>query len=141
MFSDDKSLTPDSSPLSRRAELPSSAQQHMDQHSAPMPGTDDPFQDNTAEVEEDFPTAPLDDNICLEDPVSDRHFCIHEQLQHHIPCSYPCPHSMDLLPNTPEDTPTSYYEMMDLSNIYDFQDVMTTTSDEDIPDLDDVFGL
>ena len=31
--------------------------------------------------------------------------------------------------------------MMDLSDISDFQDVMTTTSDEDIPDLDDVFGF
>ena len=29
--------------------------------------------------------------------------------------------------------------MMDLNDISDFQDVMTTTSDEDIPDLDDVF--
>ena len=30
---------------------------------------------------------------------------------------------------------------MDLSDISDFQDVMTTTSHEDIPHLDDVFGL
>ena len=31
--------------------------------------------------------------------------------------------------------------MMDLSDIFDFQDVMTITSDEDIPDLEDIFRL
>ena len=31
--------------------------------------------------------------------------------------------------------------MMDLSDISDFQDVMTTTGNEEIPDLDDVVGL
>ena len=30
---------------------------------------------------------------------------------------------------------------MDLSDISDFQDVMTTTSDEDIPTLEDIFRL
>ena len=40
----------------------------------------------------------------------------------------------------PEDAPAPYYETMDLSDILDIQDVMTTTSDEDIPDLDDILG-
>ena len=40
-----------------------------------------------------------------------------------------------------EDTPAQYYEMMDLSDISDFPDVLTATSDEDIPDLDDVSEL
>ena len=31
--------------------------------------------------------------------------------------------------------------MMDLSNISDIKDVVTTTSDEDIPDLEDIFRL
>ena len=31
--------------------------------------------------------------------------------------------------------------MMDLSDIFNIQDVMTTTSDEDIPDLEDIFKL
>ena len=97
--------------------------------------------DVTAAEEEDFPTATLDDDIWLEDPVSDRHLCIREQSQPNFLCSYPYPYSLDLLPYTPEDTPTSYYETMDLSDASDFQDVMTTTSDEDIPDLNDVFGL
>ena len=64
------------------------------------------------------------------------------QLQHHMDyhqCSYPCPYSLDLPHSAPEDAPAPYYEMMDLSDISGFQDVMTTTSDEDIPDLEDIF--
>ena len=127
MFSDDKSPTPDSSTLNRRAGLLSPAQQHMDHPHAPMAGTDGPFQDVTAE-EEDFPTAPLDDSICLEDPVPDRHLCIHKQSQPYFLCSYPYAYSLDLPPPALEDTPASYCEMIDLGDISDFQVVMTTTS-------------
>ena len=109
-------------------------------HHTSTPNTDDPFQDTTAE-EEDFPTAPLDDDIWLEDPVPDRHLCIHEQSQPHYQCYSPCPYSLSLPHSTPEDAPAPYYKMMDLSNISDLQDVMTTTSDEDIPDLEDIFRL
>ena len=100
-----------------------------------------PSKDATAKEEEDFPTAPLDDDIWLEDPVPDRHLCIHEQSQPRYQYSYPCPYSLDLLDPTPEDALASYYETMDLSDISDLQDVMTTTGDEDIPDLVDIFGL
>ena len=48
---------------------------------------------------------------------------------------------MDLPHSSPEDATTPYYGMMDLSDISDIQDVMTTTSEEDIPDLEDIFGL
>ena len=140
-FSNNESPTTDSSPLSRRAELPSPAKQHIDYPHAPTAGTYHPFQDVTAEEEEDFSTASQDDNIWLEDPVQDRHLCVHKQSQPHFLCSYPCPYSLNLPPSTPEDTSASYYETTDLGDISDFQDVMTTTSDEDIPDLDDVFGL
>ena len=75
------------------------------------------------------------------DPVPDRHLCIHEQSQPHYQCSYPGPYSLDLLHFTLEDAHIPYYEMIDLSDIWDLQDVMTTTSDEDIPDLEDIFGL
>ena len=90
---------------------------------------------------EDFSTAPLDDAIWLEDPVPDRHLYIHEQLQLHYQCSYPCPYRLDLPHSSPEDATAPYYEMMDLSDIWDIQDVMTTTSDEDNPDLEDIFVL
>ena len=43
----------------------------MDCHYTTTPSADDSFQDDTAE-EEDFPTASLDDNIWLEDPILDR---------------------------------------------------------------------
>ena len=89
----------------------------MDSHHTSTPCTDDPFQDATAE--EDFPTAPIDDDIWLEDPVPDRHLYIHEQSQPHYQCSYPCPYSLDLPHFAPEDAPASYYEMMDLSDISD----------------------
>ena len=113
----------------------------MDFHHTSTPNTYDPFQDSTAEEEEDFPTAPLDGNIWLEDPVPDTHLWIHEQSQPHYQCSYPCPYSLDLAHSTPKDATAPYYEIMDLSEISDLQDVMTTTSDEDIPDLEDIFRL
>ena len=112
----------------------------MDYHHTSTPSTDDSFQDTTA-AGEDFPTASLDDNIWLEDSVPDRHLCIHEQSQPDHQCSYPCPYSLDLLNSSQEDTPSPYYEMMDLSDISDLQDMMTTTSDEDILDLEDIFSL
>ena len=74
--------TPESSPLHERAEPPSLVQHHMDYHHTSTPSTEDSFQDATAEEEEeDFPTAPLDDDIWLEDPVPDRHLYIHEESQ------------------------------------------------------------
>ena len=93
-----------------------------------MPSIDDSFQDATAEEEEDLPTTPLDD-IWLEEPIPDRDLCIHEQSQPHHQCSYPCPYSLDLLHSTLEDAPAPYYEMMDLSDILDSQDVMTAISE------------
>ena len=135
-FIDDEIPLADSSPLHGRTEKPSPVEQQM-AHQL----TDDSFQDvPNKEQEEDFPTAPLYDNIWMEEPVPDRHFCIHEQSQLHDLCPYSRPYSSDQLHPTPENAPTPHCEMMDLGDIFDFQDVMTTTIDEDIPDLDDVFG-
>ena len=49
--------------------------------------TDDSFQDASNEEEEEggFPTAPLDDDIWLEEPVPVRHLCIHEKSQPKLP--------------------------------------------------------
>ena len=129
--------TPDNSPLQGRAEPLSPVQYHMDYHHTSTPITDDSFLDATAE--EDFPTVPLGDDIWLEDP--DRHLCIHEQSQPHFWCCCPCPYSLGLPHSSAEDAPALYYEMMDLSDMSGLQDVMTTTSYEDIPDLEDIFGL
>ena len=91
--------------------------------------------------EEHFPTAPLDDDIWMEELVLDRHLCIYEHSQPHDLCPYPCPYCLAQLYPAPENAPTPHYEVMDLSDIFNFPDVVTTTSDEDIPDLDDVLGL
>ena len=37
-------------------------------------------------------------------------------------------------------TSTSYHNMLDLSDICEFKDLMTTSSDEDISGLDDEIG-
>ena len=126
------STTSDSSPTHGRAEPPLPAQHHMNHQHTSTSSTDNFFH-----AAEDFPTAPLDDAIWLEDPVPDRHLCIHEQSQ----LNYPCPYRLDLPHSSPGDVTAPYYEMMDLSDISDIQDVMTTTSDEDIPDLRDSFGM
>ena len=72
----------------------------------------------------------------MEEPVPDRHLCIHKHSQQDL-CPYPCPYSLDQLHLTLDYAP----QYMDLSNIFDCQDVITTTSDEDIPNLEDVLQL
>ena len=134
-FSDDESSSTDSSPLHGRAEIPSPVEQQMVHHC-----TADSLQDVPSKEEEDFQTAALEDDVWLEERVPDRHLCIHEQSQQHDLCPYPSPYSLDQLCPTPGNAPTPHYEMMDLNDIFNFPDVMTTTSDEDIPDLDGVFG-
>ena len=69
----------------------------------------------------------------ITDPVPDRCLYIHEHLQPHSLCCYPCPYR--------DSTPSSYQDTLDLSDISHFKDVMTTSSDEDISALDDVTGL
>ena len=132
---------PDDNPLQGGVESSPCLQHHMATHNTAIPCSDDSFQDATAEDEEDFPTVPLDDDVWLEDLVPDRHFCIHEQSQLHDQYCYPCQYRLDQLHSAPEYAPAPHYEMMDLSDIFDFQDVMTTTSDEDILDLKDIFRL
>ena len=46
---------------------------------------------------------------------------------------YPCPYT--------DSTPALYQDTMDLNDIFNFEDVMITSIDEDIPALDDVIGL
>ena len=36
------------------------------------------------EVEEHFPTGPLNDDVWIEEPVPDWHLCIHEHSQHDL---------------------------------------------------------
>ena len=72
---------------------------------------------------------PLDDEHWSTEEVPDRTLCIHEHALPHGLCPYPCPYANYLLP--------SYAKTMDLSDISDFEDIMITSSDEDIPALED----
>ena len=88
---------------------------------------------DSQEEEEDFQTVALDDKHWITDPVPNRCLCIHEHSQPHSLCCYQCPHM--------DSTPALYQDTLDLSDNSDFKDVMTTSSDKDIPALEDVFGL
>ena len=69
----------------------------------------------------------------MEEPVPEKHLCIHEDSQHDL-CPYPCPYSLGQLHLAPEYT----LQYMDLSDIFNLSDVITTTSNEDIPNLEDI---
>ena len=78
------------------------------------------------EEEGDFPTVPLNDEHWDMEGIPDRHLCIHEHSLPHGLCPY-----LDY-------QTSSYYDTLDLSDISEFEDLMTTSSDEDIPALKDV---
>ena len=100
------------------------------------PSTDQFFKDDT--TEENFPTAPLDDDVWLEDQSPDRQLCIHDAAQLIHPCHYPCPYAnLDFAQNLPPSlTPAAAeleYHIMDFMDT-DLEDIISTTSAKDIPD-------
>ena len=84
------------------------------------------------EEEEDFQTVSLDDDHWTIEEIPDQHLCIHEHSVLHKLCPYPCPY-MDY-------TSSSYYDTLNLSDISEFEDLMTTSSDEDISALEEDIG-
>ena len=47
------------------------------------------------DMEEHFPTVSFDDDdFWMEEPVPERHFCIHENVQHDL-CPYPGPYDLN----------------------------------------------
>ena len=84
------------------------------------------------EEEDNFQTVSLEDDHWTTEEIPDRHLCIHEHSVPHELVPYPCPH-MDY-------TSSSYYDSLDLTDISKFEDLMTTSSIEDIPALDDEIG-
>ena len=82
------------------------------------------------EEEENFQTVSLDNEHWNTEEIPDRHLCIHEHSLPHGLCPYPCPHL--------DYTTSLYYYTLDLSDISEFEDLMTTSSNEDIPVLDEV---
>ena len=82
------------------------------------------------EEEEDFPTVPLNHEHWDMEEILNRHLCIHEHSLPHGLCPYPCPYS--------DDQTSSYSNTLGLSDISEFEDLMTASRNEDIPALKDI---
>ena len=73
---------------------------------------------------------PLDDDHWTTEEIPDRTLCVHEHNLPHGLCPYPCPYANYQV--------SSYIDSLDLSDISDFEDIMITSSNEDIPALEDM---
>ena len=82
------------------------------------------------EVEEDFQTVPLNDEHWDMEEIPDRPLCIHEYSLPHGLCPYLCPYL--------NYQASLHYDTLDLSDVSEFKDLMTTSSNEDIPTLNDI---
>ena len=92
----------------------------------------DSSSDSSSDDEEDFQTVPIDDEHWTTEMVPERTFCIHENGLPNNVCQYPCPYGNN-------SNSVSYMDSLDLSNIYDYEDYMMTTSDdEELPGLEEV---
>ena len=80
-------------------------------------------------MEEDFQTVLLDDDHWMDEQIPNSPLCIHSHLLQHELCMIPCPYADYLT--------SSYLNELDLSDISEFEDYMVTSSDEDIPSLED----
>ena len=85
---------------------------------------------DSSDDEEDFQMVPLDDDHWTSEEMPERTFCIHEQGLPHNLCQYPCPYGSNNIP--------SYMDSLDLSDILDYEDYMVTSSDEEIPGMEEV---
>ena len=84
------------------------------------------MEDSDSEEEEHFPTVALDDEHWTSEEIPDRVLCIHEHPSLDRTCIYPCPYQHYL---------NTSYSDLDISDISKLGDLMTTSSDEDIPEL------
>ena len=117
-FNSNSDQDPDSTPV-----YFNSSDDDQDPDSTPV------YSDSPGE-EEDFPTVPLDDEHWTSDIVPERSFCIHENGLPNNIHQHPCPYGSN-------DT-ASYMESLDLSDISDYEDYMVTSSNEELPGMDEV---
>ena len=82
------------------------------------------------DTEEDFQTVPLYDEHWDMEEIPDRPLCSHKYALPHEICPYPCPYA--------NYQTSSYYDSLDLSDISEFEDIMATSSNEDIPPLENI---
>ena len=85
--------------------------------------------DSSEDEEEDFQVVPLDDEHWNFEETPDRTLCIHEHGLSHGLCQYPCPYV--------NYETISYMDSLDLSDISDYEDYMITSSDEEIPGMEE----
>ena len=89
--------------------------------------------DSSDDEEEDFQMVPLDGEYWTPDETPERTLCIHEHGLRHGLCQYPCPYV--------SYKTISYMDSLDLSDIsalFDYEDYMVTSSDEEIPGMEDI---
>ena len=72
----------------------------------------------------------LDNDQWTTEEILDRTLCVHEHALPHGLCPYPCPYANYQV--------SSYIGSLDLSHISNFEDIMKTFSDKDIPVLEDM---
>ena len=82
------------------------------------------------EEEENFPMVPLDDKHWTSEIVPEKSFCIHKNGLPNNLYQHPCPYGNN-------DT-VSYMDSLDLSDILDYEDYMVTSSDEELPGMEEV---
>ena len=97
-------------------------------HKATPASTPEYLEDD--EEEEDFQMVPLDNDHWTTKEIPDRTLCVHEHNLPHGLCPYPCPYVNYQV--------SSYIDSLDLSDISNFKDIMITSSNEDIPALEDM---
>ena len=82
------------------------------------------------DIEDDFQRVPLDDEHWDMEEIPDRSLCVHKHALQHGLCPCPCPYV---------NYQTSlYYNTLDISDISEFEDIMTMSRDKDIPPLEDI---
>ena len=89
-----------------------------------------PVCSDSSNEEEDFQMFPLDDKQWNSKETHERTFCIQEHGLPHNLCQYTCPYGSN---NT-----LSYMDSLDLSDISDYEDYMVTSSDEEMPGMEEV---
>ena len=90
--------------------------------------------DSTPECSEDekehFQMVPLDDEHWTSKETPERTLCVHEHGLSHGLCPYPCPYANYQMPSS--------IDSLDLSDISDYEDYMVTSSNEDIPGMEEM---
>ena len=86
--------------------------------------------EGSEDEEEDLQMVPLDNKHWNSEEAPERTFCIHEHGLPHGLCPYPCPYANYQTP--------SYMDSLDFSDISDYEYYMVTSSDEEIPRMEEV---